>query len=135
MKTIVLMVVSLILLALGMFCATFAPTCRAGESNAVETIRLSLRQQGFKIDLSEFDFTVPKEVQARSAAVCTDGKVNPQRPVSFLEDNDLLTPVGDHAAVVVWNQEALAYPRRGSGPDWARNFAGLSVRRGSEFFT
>jgi hypothetical protein len=93
-----------------MFCATFAPTCRAGESNVVEDVRLSLRKEGFKIDLSQFDFTVPKEVQARSAAVCTDGKVNPQRPVSFLEDYDLLPPVGDHAAVVVWNQEALAYP-------------------------
>ena len=103
-------IVRLILLALGLFCATFAPACRAGESNTVENIRLSLRKEGFKSDLSEFDFTVPKEVQARSAAVCTDGKVNPQRPVSFLEDYDLLTPVGDHAAVVVWNQEALAYP-------------------------
>ena len=103
-------IVRLILLVLGMSCATFAPTCRAGESNVVEDVRLSLRKEGFKIDLSQFDFTVPKEVQARSAAVCTDGKVNPQRPVSFLEDYDLLTPVGDHAAVVVWNQEALAYP-------------------------
>ena len=91
-------------------CAAFAPISRAGESNVVENVRLSLRKEGFKIDLSEFDFAVPKEVQARSAAVCTDGKVNPQRPVSFLEDYDLLTPVGDHAAVVVWNQEALAYP-------------------------
>ena len=81
---------SLILLALGMFCATFAATCRAGESNAVENIRLSLRKEGFKIDLSEFDFSVPKDVQVRSAAVCTDGKVNPQRPVSFLEDYELI---------------------------------------------
>jgi len=101
---------SLILLALGVLCAAFAFSCRAGESNTVENVRLSLRKEGFKIDLSEFDFTVPKDVQARSAAVCTDGKVNPQRPVSFLEDYDLLTPVGDHAAVVVWSQEALAYP-------------------------
>lgn len=101
---------SLTVLGLGMFCATFAPSCRAGESNVVEDIRISLRREGFKVDLSEFDFTVPKDVQARSAAVWTDGTVNPQRPVSFLEDYDLLTPVGDHAAVVVWNQEALAYP-------------------------
>ena len=108
MKAIALKVFAVCSLALGIFCATCAPTCLAAESNAVEDVRLSLRREGFKIDLSEFDFTVPKEVAARSAAVCTDGLVNPQRPVSFLEDYDLLTPVGDHAAVVVWDQEALA---------------------------
>jgi hypothetical protein len=67
-------IVRLILLALGIVCAAFAATCRAGESNVVEDVRLFLRKEGFKIDLSQFDFTVPKEVQARSAAVWTDGK-------------------------------------------------------------
>jgi hypothetical protein len=74
-------IIWLILLVLG----GLVPSSLAGEFGTFEDVRRALRKEGFKTDLSEFDFAVPKEMQNRSAAVCTDGLINPQRLESFLE--------------------------------------------------
>jgi hypothetical protein len=89
---------------------TLAPFVGRAEPTTAKEIRSSFHQQGFKTDLSDFDFTVPKEMSDRAAALTNKGPVNMLQPVSFLINADLLMPAGDHTAVVVWKQATLAYP-------------------------
>lgn len=85
-------------------------TTRAQPTTAAE-IRASFRQQGFKTDLSDFDFTVPKEMADRGAALTNMMLLRPVRPASALDDTDLLTPVTNDTAMVVWKQKSLAKPK------------------------
>src|SRR5690348_14117721 len=75
------------------------------SNSTANEIRHDFHQQGFKTDLSDFNFTVPKEMSDRANALTMSGLVSP-RPMTFLDDSDLLTPTGDHMAVVVWKQQA-----------------------------
>jgi hypothetical protein len=97
-------------LALTISALAFVPLVgHAAQTNAAE-FRAAFRQLDFKTDLSDFNFAVPKELSDRAAALSVKGPVNMLRPITFLNDADLLTPVGDRAAIVIWKQEALAYP-------------------------
>ena len=81
------------------------------EQPAAEEVRFALHQLGFKTDLSDFKMTVPKEMSDRAAALPTiENKWDPNRPKSFLNDTDLMTPVGESAAVVIWRQAVLVKP-------------------------
>src|SRR2546428_13722456 len=85
------------------------------EQKAVEETRRALRQQGFNVDLSEFNFSTSDEFLAREAAFRALGHtVRPDRPPDNL---DLMTPVGSNAALVIWKEDKL--PGRSGEDLWA----------------
>jgi len=78
----------------------------------LEATRRSLRQQGFKIDLAEFNLSIPPDVRQRAAVLGTitradltnRARMNPVR-LNIPQLPALMTPVGDDAALVVWTSE------------------------------
>ncbi|HTV43266.1 MAG TPA: HEAT repeat domain-containing protein [Candidatus Sulfotelmatobacter sp.] len=78
-----------------------------GESSVVKT-RQALRQQGFKTDVTNFDFSTSPDMRAREAAIkaTSPSRNNP----SFLVEPDLMEVATPHSAVVVWQQSALKVP-------------------------
>ena len=44
---------------------------------SLEETRQSLRQQGFKMDLSDFDFSIPADVQSRAEDLVNSGQSLP----------------------------------------------------------
>src|SRR5271166_4159647 len=86
---------------------------------ALEETRRALRQQGFKIDLTEFDLSASAEASARAAALTNAdqprtvfrGGEDPRRAVLRQARLDLLAPVSSDGALVVWKQAKL--PPRG----------------------
>ncbi len=88
------------------------------EQKAVASTRRLLRQQGFKTDLADFDFSTSDEMRARVAVLTntdfTRAAMNrigyPRR--SALEEGkdgkpDLMESVSPDAAIVVWKQKKL----------------------------
>jgi hypothetical protein len=77
----------------------------------LERTRLLLRQQGFKIDLRQFDLSLSPDQSRRAVLLARTTRAeltNRARSVPFLRDAPrLLTPVGSDAAPVVWKLEAL----------------------------
>jgi hypothetical protein len=85
-----------------------------GAQQAVAATRQALRDQGFKTDLSDFDFTTTVELRAREAILKITASDYHSEP--FHDHPNLMENIGDDAAVVVWKQDFLkrAYP---SWPD------------------
>ncbi len=85
------------------------------ERDAVEQTRRELRQQGFKTDLAEFNFSTTPELRARAAAVTNTDPVisRAQTPAETMHfavlqrGPDLLSQIGSNAALVVWREEKL----------------------------
>ena len=86
------------------------PLASHGQPQTAEEIRREYHQQGFKTDVSDFNFTVSKEMSERGAALTNKGPIVSPQPDTFLENADLLTPVNDDSAIVVW-KGPLAYSR------------------------
>jgi hypothetical protein len=88
---------------------------RDAEQTALEETRRVLRQQGFKIDLAEFDLSASGELRARAAALTNADLArtafrgaDAARRAGVLNENlDLMPRVGSNAAIVVWRQEKL----------------------------
>jgi hypothetical protein len=86
------------------------------EQEALETTRHLLRQQGFKIDLAEFNFSTSDEFRARAAVLTKAPSFTvPQgtedyahRSALFQNPPALMTAVGSNASLVVWKQDTLA---------------------------
>jgi hypothetical protein len=108
------------LVAAGVLCALLVWATGGSEQRAVEETRRALRAQGFKTDLSEFNFSTSDEMRARAAALTRGeftglGFRNPSygwRSPGRTEQPDLLMAVGTDAALVVWRQDKL--PARSS---------------------
>src|SRR5712671_6005200 len=81
----------------------------------LEATRRSLRQQGFKIDISEFNLSASPEVQRRAAmlAATTWAEVtNRARPGPIVRNvSPLMIPAGKDVALVIWKLEKLSYHR------------------------
>lgn len=90
------------------------------SKSTAKEMRRAFHQQGFKTDLPDFNFAVPKEMSERADALTRTSAGGP-RPTTFLNDEDLLTSAGDHAAVVVWKQQKLAYPKGFRGYSYLYN--------------
>src|SRR6266568_4488590 len=78
----------------------------------LEQTRRSLQQQGFKIDLAEFNLSLSPELSNRAAMLATTtwpALTNraDAMPTILGELRSLLTPVGKDAALVVWKLEKL----------------------------
>src|SRR5438270_2941747 len=74
--------------------------CRAAsdpQKDAAEA-RLSLRQQGFKTDLSDFDFSTDHKTAVRAAALTN---------FAYSRPAVLLQPYGNDAAVIAWKETNL----------------------------
>src|SRR6266446_1261130 len=96
--------------ALAMVCALLLSS--TGTRRDVEQTRRSLQQQGFKIDLSEFNLSISPELSQRAAMLGTTtraalaNRAGP-RPTFLGYLRGLLTPAGKEAALVVWKLEKL----------------------------
>jgi HEAT repeats len=72
---------------------------------SLEKTRLELQAQGFKTDLTNFDFSTSPELRAREA-VLKQTAPNRNGP-SFVDHPELMEAVGSNSAIVVWKQIAL----------------------------
>ncbi|MFZ0827978.1 MAG: hypothetical protein WAO02_11200 [Verrucomicrobiia bacterium] len=93
------------------------PACadNAGQK-AVEETRQSLRQQGFKTDLADFDFSMSAEMRAREAMLKATAPTN-RFSLPFVNHPNLMEAVGTNSAIVVWQQAMLKTPH----PSWPDN--------------
>jgi hypothetical protein len=80
---------------------------------ALERTRQKLRQQGFKLELSEFDLRIPPDEAARAAVL--DGVKLGRDIVVLSEAIEWLPPIGTNAAKVVWNRADLPTARSVAG--------------------
>jgi hypothetical protein len=113
------------LVAMGAFCAFLLLRSNNGPQKAVEETRRALRQQGFKTDLTEFNFSTSPELRARAAAL-TRGEFSRSSTrdsgygwssLARPDHPDLMAAVGTDAALVVWKQEKLLFYFN-SYPSW-----------------
>ena len=89
---------------------------------ALERTRQTLRQQGFKLELSEFDLQISPEEAARAAVL--DGIKLGRDIVVMSEAIEWLPPIGTNAAKVVWNRADLPTARSVAGT-WTDVWAAL----------
>lgn len=99
------------LLALAAVCALLLLSTGNRAQRELEETRRSLRQQGFKIELREFNFSTSPELRRRAALLGTTSRAalaNRARAGPGLRDiPGLLTRAGANAGVVVWKLEKL----------------------------
>lgn len=90
----------------GVICASLWLRPANREQKALEETRRALRQQGFKIDLSEFNFSAGSELRERAVALSASrqGRLTPRPSRGAI---DLMAEVGSDSAMVVWKQDDL----------------------------
>jgi hypothetical protein len=97
--------VALLLVVIGIIYAALPPHSDAAAQRAMADTRLALRQQGFKTDLADFNFSSPPEMRAREnilkATVSNRNSSLPPNQLTFMET------VGTDSAVVAWKQNSL----------------------------
>ena len=98
--------VIVVFLAVGAFAASVLWHPESGAQKAVAETRRGLRQQGFKVDLAEFDLTSSAEMRARATALTNAAQMGRVRRWP-LENLDLMMPAGSNTALVVWKEEKL----------------------------
>jgi hypothetical protein len=100
--------VAVILVAVGILCAFILWRHHAAGPELVAKTREALRQQGFKNDLSQFDFSTSPEMRAREAALTAlDSKRFGGLPREW---PNLTETVGNDLMIVVWKQDMLKWP-------------------------
>jgi hypothetical protein len=100
--------VAVFLVAVGILCAFILWQHHAAGPELVAKTREALRQQGFKNDLSQFDFSTSPEMRAREAALTAlDSKRSGGLPREW---PDLTETVGNDSMIVVWKQDMLKWP-------------------------
>lgn len=67
--------------------------------------RQTLRQQGFKTDLSDFDLSTSPELRSREAALVALGQIRRSSPPPNYPD--LMETIGNDSAIVAWNRDLL----------------------------
>ena len=89
-------------------------TAQKAAQKAVEETRLAMRQQGFKTDLADFDFSTSAELRAREVILKATAPTN-RLSEPFINHPNLMETVGMNSAIVIWKQNSLKrqYP---SGP-------------------
>jgi hypothetical protein len=98
--------ISLGLVALAIIGALLLANTPNRAQQDLEATRRSLRQQGFKLDLSEFNLSISPELSRRAARLATTTRAaltNRTRPGPILNDaTGLVTPAGTNSALVTW---------------------------------
>ena len=99
------------LVVLAAVCALLWPGTGNRAQQELEETRRSLRQQGFKIDLREFNLSTSPEQARRVASLGTTTWAaltnRPPRAPIMRVMPALLTPAGTNAALVAWRLEKL----------------------------
>jgi len=79
---------------------------------SLEKTRLELQQQGFKTDLTNFDFSTSPELRAREEILIST--VTNLHVTPFPDHPNLMEPTGSNRVIVVWEQESS----RPQSPSW-----------------
>ena len=74
---------------------------------ALNETKQSFRAQGFKMEIADFDFSTTAEDRAREAVLQKAGPLFDRQQREFAPN--FLQPVGNDSALVVWQQDSLAY--------------------------
>jgi hypothetical protein len=75
------------------------------QASAQQTLR-SLHEQGFKIDLGEFQLATSSELRARAAVLSAAGQAGWR--ILSRDNLPLMKPLGTNSALVIWDQEKLS---------------------------
>ena len=90
----------------GAICAAVFLRPENSARTALEETRRALRQQGFKIDLAEFNLSASGSFQDRSDALLAAGDPRVSRnPRYYPYYPNLMTPAGESAVLVAWKEE------------------------------
>jgi len=104
-----------ILLLIGWLTLLRLPPSNAAAIRALADTRQSLRAQGFKTDLADFDFATTPELRAREAVL--KATASDYRSEPFRDHPNLMQPVGNDSAMVVWKLDSLNRQNRSSYDD------------------
>lgn len=101
-------------MVLGIGFAVFVSLIDVAGKRAVAEVRQTLQREGFKTDLSEFDFTTSPELRQREHVLTNAdfgwskwGSDAPRRSRLGQEAPRLMQNISDDAALVVWQRERL----------------------------
>jgi hypothetical protein len=98
------LIILTVIAAIGVLAWVFTPN-NSARLKAQRT-RASLRQHGFKTELSDFDFSLDPERRARADIILTGGQAF--RDIILNRGMELFHPVGTNAAIALAKEEALA---------------------------
>lgn len=87
----------------------------AGTAEEVTNTIQALRQQGFKTEIKDFNFSIPPEVQARASALMATAQDRNSQP--FMDHPDLMTVASNDRVLVVWKQDTV----KRLEPQWPDN--------------
>jgi len=94
------------IVALVIVCAVLFSRSPNAEQKALAETRRALRQQGFKTDLSDFNFSTSPEERTRAAVLGTTSRAaltNRARPEPiFREAPTFMRPIEADAAIAIW---------------------------------
>ena len=107
--------VVLLLVVIGFIYAVFPSHPDAAAQKALAETRLALRQQGFKTDLADFDLSTPPEMRARETILTNT--VQYRFAGAYPDHPNLMQPVGNNSAIVVWKLDSLKRELRSSPDD------------------
>jgi hypothetical protein len=93
------------LAVLGALCAFFAAHSDSKEKRALEATRLTLRQQGFKIDLKHFNTSAPPAMRQRALMLFTASCSPYARLIAGY--GEFMPQAGSNAALVIWKAERV----------------------------
>jgi hypothetical protein len=108
-------VFALLLTLAGLMLASRPSPPDAAAVKALAECKQTLRAQGFKTELSDFDFSTTPEEQAR-AGILTNA-ITFLSPDARNELPPLLQPVGNDSAAVLWKSDSVAQSSRSAGPE------------------
>jgi hypothetical protein len=86
------------------YAAPMSPPNTAAQKALTET-RQALRQQGFKTDLTDFDFSTTPELRAREAIL--KAAAPDRTSVPSPDQINLMEAVGAESAIILWKQDSL----------------------------
>jgi len=108
--------IAAVLAVVGVIIAVFLMHMDNAAQKAVKETRQALRQQGFKTDLADFDFSTSPELRAREAILNATVPTN-NLSVPFQDRPNLMEAVGTNSAVAVWELPRL----KKQYPSWPGN--------------
>ena len=119
-------IIAALVLVASVLCAVLLWPLGGNEKRMVAETRQALRAQGFKTELSEFDFSSPDDSRARAARLTRGEFTGPGfRDPAYgwrsmagmgrarVDSPNLMAAVGTDAALVVWQQDKLPAQPRG----------------------
>ncbi len=89
-----------VLAVIGLFCVFHSARGDEDGQKAVEETRQSLRHEGFKTDLPDFDLSTPPDIRDREAILFSTDRNH--LPNQIVTHPNLMEPAGSNATVVVW---------------------------------